>query len=93
MFFTVSKIKQPFVWKFFIKSTGIDSGDATCIICNREVKSGGKDGGTTNLINHAGNQEVKLVLGESETSNKKAPNLEEAKNSVNQYLTIFTCIL
>lgn len=93
--FTVLKIKKSCVWKFFIKSNDTDSGDATCKICNREVKSGGK-GVTTNLRNHlkrnhAGNKEVKLTLGESENSNEKAPNPEQANNLVNLYLTIFTC--
>lgn len=80
------KIKKSFVWKFFIKS--IDSGDATCQICNKIVKCGGKGGGTTNLNNHlkrnhAENKEVKLILGESEDSNEKALNPEQASNSVN----------
>lgn len=80
------KIKKSFIWKFFIKS--VDSGDAICQICNRVVKSGGKGGGTTNLTNHlkrnhAENKEVKLILGESEVSNEKAPNLEQTSNSVN----------
>ncbi|XP_029679978.1 uncharacterized protein LOC115245690 isoform X2 [Formica exsecta] len=79
------KIKKSCVWKFFIKSNDTDSGDATCKICNREVKSCGKGGGTTNLKNHlkrnhAGNKEVKLTLGESENSNEKAPNPEQANN-------------
>ena len=64
------KIKTSIVWRFFIKS-----GDgSTCKICNREVKSGGKGGGTTNLKNHllrnhAGNKDVKVVLLESKIAN------------------------
>ncbi|KAL1488133.1 hypothetical protein ABEB36_015091 [Hypothenemus hampei] len=49
-YITVIKVKQSFVWRYFIKSS--NGGGATCKICNREVKSGGKGGGTTNLINH-----------------------------------------
>lgn len=58
------------------------------------MKSGEKGGGTTNLSNHlkrnhqAENKEIKLTLGESENSNKNAPNLNQANNSVNQYFTI-----
>lgn len=82
------KIKQSFVWKFFIKT---DSGDATCKICNRVVKSGGKGGGTTNFSNHlkrnhAGNKEVKQTLEESrerENSNEKTPNPDQENNLVN----------
>lgn len=82
------KIKQSFVWKFFIKT---DSGDSTCKICNRVVKSGGKDGSTTNLSNHlkrnhAENKEVKQTLEESrerENSNEKAPNPDQGNNLVN----------
>ncbi|XP_071652992.1 E3 SUMO-protein ligase ZBED1-like isoform X2 [Temnothorax longispinosus] len=80
------KVKQSSIWKFFIKNS--DSGNATCNICNREVKSGGKGGGTTNFKNHlrrnhAQNKEVRLHLGlgESENSNEKAPNSEQANNS------------
>ncbi|XP_077262548.1 uncharacterized protein LOC143897614 [Temnothorax americanus] len=77
------KVKQSSIWKFFIKNP--DSGNATCNICNREVKSGGKGGGTTNFKNHlrrnhAKNKEVRLHLGESENSNEKAPNSEQANN-------------
>lgn len=79
------KVKKSFVWKFFIKS---DSGNATCQICNRVVRSGGKGGGTTNLSNHLKrnhpeNKEVKLILEESEDSSEKASNSEQASNSVN----------
>jgi len=59
------------------------------------VKSGGKDGGTTNLSNnlkrnHAENKEVKLTFEES-NSNENAHNPDEANNSVNPYFTIFAC--
>lgn len=80
------KIKKSFVWKFFIKS--IDSGDATCKICNRIVKSGGKDGCTTNLSNHlkrnhVQNKEIKLILEESENISEKTSNVDQENNSVN----------
>jgi len=89
----VPKIKQSFIWKFFIKCT--DGGNAICNICNREVKSDGKGGGTTNLINHlkrnhAANEDVKLALGKIENDNKKV--LKQANNLINQYLTILICI-
>lgn len=84
------KIKTS-VWRFFIKS-----GDgAICKICNREVKSGGEGGGTTNLKNHlqrnhARNKEVKVYLLESEIANDNTSNKEKANNSVNQYFILMT---
>lgn len=74
------KVKQSFVWRFFVKNA--DGG--LCKICNRDVKSGGKGGGTTNLKNHLKrnhmhNKEVKTAL---ENEGDKAPYREETDNSI-----------
>ena len=74
----VPKVKTSTVWRFLIKS----EAGAICKICNRDVKSGGKGGGTTNLKNHlkrnhAGNKEVKVHL----FSNDDTPNKEKANTN------------
>lgn len=73
----MTKVKKSVVWKFFVNTI---NGDATCKICNRSVRSGGKGGGTTNLRNHLkrnhpDNKKVISSLEETEEredSNKKS---------------------